>query len=630
MRISKIFSKRTGMVLLAALLISFCCANVSANESDDHDTGTAITVSEDNPVEIVSALKGIPYIGDKTYNLSAYWSEENIPMITATNDIGIICAFYLDLDEDGTEEIFSVTYEPSGYSTDGGSAIRFTVYKRSEAEWEEISEKEVQYNEGEYADVSNMDGSSLYYDGSVFMRKYNGKYEFFYEYYATGIFASGQSWFLRGFRFEDGSLTSIPETEKIYYLGSPIYLLWIASYDDLREYGDLPIIENYCALGFHRPDINAEQLTVDQQPTLYPLVRMKFDSTTSIEGVMDWFGERGQPLETFYYKISDCTKNLTGEIEEFQSDSNIPDDQTNENNKLSITGCSQYDDILQKYIDGFRAGWDQGDFSENGLCYLAAHQDLSTAGYYLKDIDGNGVDELFISGNTVGYTGMFWDLYTLSGDNAVLVTTSGERDRYYLCVDNTIANENSGSAFLSGWVYYDLIGSQLSIKESVNYDGFYNESAPWFYSDSAEHGDYSTSISEDEAYAIRNSYEYTDIPYITFASVDPNSGTGAENENDPTYKNTDYILPDSSTTYISREQLLDMGLSSEQLCFARNEIFAKHGRKFTTPEIQQYFDSKSWYIPKYTPEEFEAIQYDVLNEYEWANIELISSIEAEL
>lgn len=102
--------------------------------------------------------------------------------------------------------------------------------------------------------------------------------------------------------------------------------------------------------------------------------------------------------------------------------------------------------------------------------------------------------------------------------------------------------------------------------------------------------------------------------------------TSADTASD-TSEDTDYILPDSSQEYLTREDL--EGLSAQQLLIARNEIFARHGRRFNMPELQQYFESRSWYVPQYTPEEFDAIQYDVLNEMEWANINLISELEAE-
>ena len=98
------------------------------------------------------------------------------------------------------------------------------------------------------------------------------------------------------------------------------------------------------------------------------------------------------------------------------------------------------------------AGWNIGQFQEQNLCYLAGYyvQTFNKLGYFLQDIDNNGTAELFIGALDDGSETdeeMFFDMYTLiNGGIPSLVTTSGERDRYYLCTDNTIANEGSGSA----------------------------------------------------------------------------------------------------------------------------------------------------------------------------------------
>ena len=115
----------------------------------------------------------------------------------------------------------------------------------------------------------------------------------------------------------------------------------------------------------------------------------------------------------------------------------------------TLADYPQYNEIVQKYYEGASAGWDISQFQENNLCYLAGYySDTNKLGYCLLDVDSDGTDELFI-GTTEdeGYEGMFFDMYTLTDGKAELVTTSGERDRYYLCEDNTIANEGSSSAF---------------------------------------------------------------------------------------------------------------------------------------------------------------------------------------
>lgn len=54
-----------------------------------------------------------------------------------------------------------------------------------------------------------------------------------------------------------------------------------------------------------------------------------------------------------------------------------------------------------------------------------------------------------------------------------------------------------------------------------------------------------------------------------------------------------YILPDSATRRLTQADVAD--LTWEQCCLARNEIFARHGRIFQTPQIAAYFEAQSWY-----------------------------------
>ena len=88
------------------------------------------------------------------------------------------------------------------------------------------------------------------------------------------------------------------------------------------------------------------------------------------------------------------------------------------------------------------------------------------------------------------------------------------------------------------------------------------------------------------------------------------------------YSNDEYIFPYSNSQYLTDSDLWSM--SSEELRIARNEIYARHGRMFKDEALQNYFDSKSWYIPSVRPEDFNE---QWLNEYEKANAKLIKSFE---
>ena len=73
-------------------------------------------------------------------------------------------------------------------------------------------------------------------------------------------------------------------------------------------------------------------------------------------------------------------------------------------------------------------------------------------------------------------------------------------------------------------------------------------------------------------------------------------GTGPDAPQAPTNAGSpDFIIPDSSTRRLTASDVA--GLSPWQLRIARDEIFARHGRRFRTAELASYFSQKSWYRP---------------------------------
>ena len=87
----------------------------------------------------------------------------------------------------------------------------------------------------------------------------------------------------------------------------------------------------------------------------------------------------------------------------------------------------------------------------------------------------------------------------------------------------------------------------------------------------------------------------------------------------------DYILPNSSSVLLTQSDI--SGLTLQELNYARNEIFARHGRRFSSQELQQYFDSKSWYNGTISPEDFDANYTGTLSEVEKKNIDLLKAEE---
>ena len=98
--------------------------------------------------------------------------------------------------------------------------------------------------------------------------------------------------------------------------------------------------------------------------------------------------------------------------------------------------------------------------------------------------------------------------------------------------------------------------------------------------------------------------------------------TSNKNKKEKQKSSDEYILPDSDSRYLSMKDL--KGLSKKECRLARNELFARHGRKFDDEELQKYFTSKSWYHGTIEPEDFNE---NVFNKYEVANRDFIVKYE---
>lgn len=94
----------------------------------------------------------------------------------------------------------------------------------------------------------------------------------------------------------------------------------------------------------------------------------------------------------------------------------------------------------------------------------------------------------------------------------------------------------------------------------------------------------------------------------------------AEYEGDAHSDSDVYILPQSSFSYITEEDL--EGLTKDEIQMAINEIYARHHRKFQTASVQTYFEAKPWYDGYIEPQDFDISE---MNVYEKANIELMAA-----
>ena len=84
----------------------------------------------------------------------------------------------------------------------------------------------------------------------------------------------------------------------------------------------------------------------------------------------------------------------------------------------------------------------------------------------------------------------------------------------------------------------------------------------------------------------------------------------------------DYVIPNSDSVRLSEEDIEDLTL--QELNYAKNEIYARHGRKFDSKELRDYFNSKSWYNGTIDPADFTD---SMLSKVELDNVKLIKNKE---
>ena len=80
-----------------------------------------------------------------------------------------------------------------------------------------------------------------------------------------------------------------------------------------------------------------------------------------------------------------------------------------------------------------------------------------------------------------------------------------------------------------------------------------------------------------------------------------------------------YILPDSDSRKLKKSDLA--GMTAQQLSYAKNEIYARHGRVFKSSELQDYFNEKDWY------EENDDCKDEDLSKKEAENTEFIDAYQ---
>ncbi len=133
---------------------------------------------------------------------------------------------------------------------------------------------------------------------------------------------------------------------------------------------------------------------------------------------------------------------------------------------------------------------------------------------------------------------------------------------------------------------------------------------------SSSNSDNGAGLSYSLGNAKADSFYEEDLRYQQSETVDIN--TPYYSDAGDTMKTPYILIENSSTEYLSDSDIYWM--TPQQLRYAKNEIYARHGRKFKDAELQAWFDAQEWYDGTIAPEAFDD---NVLSEIEKKNIQVL-------
>ena len=118
---------------------------------------------------------------------------------------------------------------------------------------------------------------------------------------------------------------------------------------------------------------------------------------------------------------------------------------------------------------------------------------------------------------------------------------------------------------------------------------------------SSSSSSYSTDSSSSDSSDSYSTYENSDEDYEDYDYDD-------EDYYEEDDSSSEYIFPYSDTECLTAADV--KGLSATEINLAKNELYARHGRIFDRQDLQQYFESCSWYYGEYTRTEWEQLGDD--------------------
>ena len=138
-------------------------------------------------------------------------------------------------------------------------------------------------------------------------------------------------------------------------------------------------------------------------------------------------------------------------------------------------------------------------------------------------------------------------------------------------------------------------------------------------------GSGSSANSASSGYGSTYDYNSTTNDYDT-SGYDTSGYDTSDYDDEESGDEDEYIFPDSDTTYLTKSDL--KGMSADELNYAKNELYARHGRIFNREDLQEYFEDCSRYEGVNTADEGDSYGDSYFfNDVEMANRNLLVKTE---
>ncbi len=173
-----------------------------------------------------------------------------------------------------------------------------------------------------------------------------------------------------------------------------------------------------------------------------------------------------------------------------------------------MKGDDLYGEILAQLVTSCNEMWeaDELEISDMSMMYAqlggTPEARLQNTGFFYRDVNGDGVDELLVGEITDGdWKGIIYDMWTMEDRAPAHVMSGWARNRFYaLDTGYAILNEYSSGASDSGVIIYTLTPGTAELTPLVffRYDAYTNKEEPWSVSYDAEDETQGESITEEE------------------------------------------------------------------------------------------------------------------------------------